>query len=55
MTCMIQGMMPLNYLYNVNLNNYGHSHVLKVLHLSVLSPNLINMLETKMMVWVKLY
>jgi hypothetical protein len=29
MTCVIQGILPLHYFHNVNLSNYGLSHVLK--------------------------
>jgi hypothetical protein len=34
---MIQGILFSHYLCSVNLNNHGLPHVLKVLHLSVLS------------------
>jgi hypothetical protein len=38
MTCVIQGMLLSHYLRNVNLSNYGLSHVSKSLTPCVLSP-----------------
>jgi hypothetical protein len=35
MTCVIQGIVPSQYLCSVNLGNYGFPHVLKKLHFSV--------------------
>jgi hypothetical protein len=29
MTCVIQGILPLHYFHNVNLDNYEFPHVLK--------------------------
>ncbi len=37
-TSMIQGILSSHYLHNVNLSNYGLSHVPKSVHLNVLSP-----------------
>ncbi len=50
MTCMIQSILPSHCLCNVNLGNYIRlPYVLKLLHLSVLSPWTIKILTLCMM------